>query len=279
MSTHAILSESATLDLSWFTTPQLHTHSDPVSSAAADVTVSELVIIGQRPAGWPTDNLPIGSIAFEDGYYGLWIKSSEDTGPGYSDTYNPTPNDHKIEVLVPGQRGVETAKAAAEVIAKIDKALLYNLSELGSVNTRIGTVLGSDVRQDWQALQVKVVESVPRNPNAQMAIDPVGDHPILYITPKILDYGGYARELVLGGKGMEYAILHEMAHITGPGLQWAWQQQFDWMQQTGNTNLDQYYAEPNVQLQAQENGINNIAVSIGLHIGIDIRHPDITYGW
>lgn len=47
----------------------------------------------------------------------------------------------------------------------------------------------------------------------------------------------------------------------------------------GNTNLDAYYAEPNVQLQAQENGINNIAVSIGLHIGIDVRHDDITYGW
>lgn len=134
------MNRSEPLDLSWFTTPQLHTHSDQPGTVgrSADTTVSELVIIGQHPIGWPTDNLPQGSVAFEDGYFGLWIKPTFETGPGYTEAYNPTPNDHKIDILVTGQRGIDTAIAAAKIIAKIDQALLNNMSEMGTVNARVG---------------------------------------------------------------------------------------------------------------------------------------------
>ena len=35
-------------------------------------TVSEIVVIGYRPPELPSTGIPPGSIAFEDGYYGIW---------------------------------------------------------------------------------------------------------------------------------------------------------------------------------------------------------------
>ncbi|WP_426000574.1 hypothetical protein [Caulobacter sp. DWR1-3-2b1] len=51
-------------------------------------TVSEIVVIGYRPPEWPSTGIPPGSIAFEDGYYGIW-KFLPDGSP--NGDYRPAP--------------------------------------------------------------------------------------------------------------------------------------------------------------------------------------------
>ena len=51
-------------------------------------TVSEIVVIGYRPPELPSTGIPPGSIAFEDGYYGIW-KFLPDGSP--NGDYRPAP--------------------------------------------------------------------------------------------------------------------------------------------------------------------------------------------
>lgn len=59
-----------------------------------DTVVSEIVIFGARPSGWPRTGIPPGSIAFQDGYYGIWLFRPDGS---INPDYPTTTTDPKIE--------------------------------------------------------------------------------------------------------------------------------------------------------------------------------------
>nr|WP_269716364.1 hypothetical protein [Caulobacter sp. NIBR2454] len=257
-------------------------HPTPDFVLAAATDVAELLVIGKRPDNWPETQLPIGAVAFEDGYYGLW-KKTEDGQTQYTAPHAEVPNDFAIDIQVSGAQGTQTALFLAKAIAAVDKKMLANFSPLASFASSAGTIRGSDVREDWQNLKVKVVtvipgyESTPADEQPVMAIRPDG---AMYVTPKIMDDGNYGDPNYMSGKGMNYAIMHEMAHQTDRGIAVAAEQQHQYRQQHEGS-LAGYYdrATPNKYMVEQEHQVNNIAINMGLYIGLDVPLTGITYGW
>lgn len=242
----------------------------------AENTVSEIIIIGRRPDDWPPTNLPVGAIAFEDGYFGLWVKTVDGVNQ-YERPVSVTPNDHPVKVLATGPKANETALLLAKVLAAIDAKLLQNISELGQVTTSAGIVRGDDIRQNWQSLSVRVVDKIP-NSSAELAVVFEAGDPVILVTPDIrLTYGDSTR---FGGNGMNFAILHELSHMTGTAARVQNEQQYQYRNATGDQTLSNFYAIPENKYRVeQEHQVNNIAISIGITAGIPVPTTDIKYGW
>lgn len=246
-------------------------------------TVDELVIIGQRPIGWPTDNIPVGSIAFQDGYYGIWkFNPDGSANPDYNiGLYS---NEHIIQFNVSAgntPQAVQVALKLAASIATIGHGLQY-LSATQTVTTAGGILRGEDFKLNWDWVNIKIVDQMPPGATGSPMVtswtpDGNGNYaPNIYVNVNVLDHYGQA-----DGSGLNFALMHEIAHLTTPGQRTANQMQLEYMNATGDKALvhwGDYIPAENPWHVNLEYTVNNIAITVADMLQIPVIHNPVN-GW
>ncbi|WP_157038965.1 hypothetical protein [Caulobacter segnis] len=241
------------------------------------------MIIGQRPISWPTDNIPPGSIAFQDGYYGMW-KFNPDGSPNPEYNVGLYSNEHIIKFDVSAAntpQAVLLALKLASSIATIGHGLSY-LSETQNINTAGGVLRGEDFKLNWDWVNIKIVDNMPDGSHGSPMVtswspDGTGNYaPNIYVNINALDHYGQA-----DGSGLNYALMHEIAHITTPGQQTANQMIMEYMNATGDTALahwGEYVPAENPWHAHLEYVANNIAITVADMLQIPVIHDPVN-GW
>lgn len=192
------------------------------TQATSSTVVSEIVIIGRRPPEWPSTNLPVGSIAFEDGYYGIF-RTLPDGTPNPNFSYQEQ-NDHIISIDVSAANtpaAVLTLLRLAPAVALLSYKISY-IGETQQINTSYGQVRTGEVQSIWNEINIKIVDNIAGTANADAAMvwgtQPDGTYgPTMLITPNILNT--YAGPSFSGDSGINYLLTHEIGHMTTPGNQ------------------------------------------------------------
>ena len=258
-----------------------------------DTVVSEIVIVGARPSGWPPTGIPPGSIAFQDGYYGIWLFRPDGsinpdyptttTDPKIEWTIDPnTPESQRLITLVGNalvrlQRGIQVIPDAAQISLKSGtlwgaqaKGALLDITQYPIKVVYTGAIPGAIGTQHQAAV---ILETAPPPPHSQ-----------LYITPALLNtdsYGDPAR--FPNDTGINFVLLHEMAHVITPVQQQTNQAYLDYFQRTGQSTLAHYndldskgefiHPEPRrVEMYA-----NDAAITLGNYLNIPV-YMTPTYG-
>lgn len=260
----------------------LKQNSPQASRSTSDTTVDELVIIGQRPPSWPIDNIPPGSIAFQDGYYGIWKYLPDGTiNTDYSYGYA---NPHYITY------DVSAANTPAAVLLALRLSTVVNnittgmngVWENNQIPTHYGMIRGGDFKFVWETTEIRIVDNIAGTANAELAMQwgtqangSVG--PIMYATPALANtYGGASFS---GDTGLNFALMHELAHITTIPNQEFNTQWNAYIEAGGNPDHAVWNAEPpNSYRQQIERTTNTVAIEMAQFIGLPV-FTDPTNGW
>lgn len=194
---------------------ELHSPSTAIDYTARTADVEEVLVIGRRPPSWPTDNLPIGSIAFEDGYYGIY-KTLPDGKPNPEYTAAEVMNPHHIAVTAQnGESAGAIAAKLAKGIAKVETGMAA-LTGLENIQTTAGVVRAEELKLLWQDVNFKFVDQIPNAPvTAPAALDWVDGKPVVIFSAAA---AAHADEAVYpDSKGVTYLIMHEIGHMTRVG--------------------------------------------------------------
>ncbi|WP_143324149.1 hypothetical protein [Caulobacter sp. X] len=164
----------------------------------------------------------MGSIAFEDGYYGIF-RTLPDGTPNPNFSYQEQ-NDHIISIDVSAANtpaAVLTLLRLAPAVALLSYKISY-IGETQQINTSYGQVRTGEVQSIWNEINIKIVDNIARTANADAAMvwgtQPDGTYgPTMLITPNILNT--YAGPSFSGDSGINYLLTHEIGHMTPPGNQ------------------------------------------------------------
>ncbi|WP_374471150.1 hypothetical protein [Phenylobacterium sp.] len=247
------------------------------------VDVSEIVVIGQRPWHWPDTGLPPGSIAFQDGYYGIWkylpdgnanpdYPSEPTTDPVIKWSIDPNTPESQALALKLGNTLVGVLRAA---LATPDQA---------TITTSAGTMTGAQLRGTITAITnnpIRVVYNgdipgAPGLPNDAAVVWENGQ-PHMYVTPSLLASGHYGDDAAFpNNSGMNFVVLHEMAHTFTP-VQQQWNSQIGaYYARTGASDQSQMWATDSqgelihVEARIVEQYANNAAISVANYFGLPV---------
>lgn len=252
------------------------------SSQTSTTTVDELVIIGRRPPEWPTNNLPLGSIAFDDGYYGILKQLPDGTlNPNY--TYGHE-NDHIISIDVSAANmglAVQLMLRLAPVVATWSSKISF-MGDSQWISTGYGQLRTGDVQSVWGEINIKIVETINGTANANVAMvwdfAPDGTYrPTMLFTPNILNYHADPAQYP-NNSGLNYVIGHEIAHMTRVGND-VFNTQYKAYLDAGGKREDWNDINPiNPWRETVEHAANNVGINLAIYLGLPVDTSP-TYGW
>jgi hypothetical protein len=252
------------------------------NATSSSTVVSEIVIVGHRPEGWPTTNLPVGSIAFDDGYFGIFRNLPDGTPNPYF-TYQE-PNDHIISIDVSAANtpaAVQTLLRLAPAVALLSHKVSF-IGETQQITTSFGQVRTGEVQSIWNEINIKIVDSIAGTASADAAMvwssQPDGTYgPTMLITPNILNT--YAGPGFADDTGVNYLLTHEIGHMTTPGNQ-AFNTYFSaYLSVGGQNTVENWNNEPaNPWREQVEHIVNNVGINIAIYLGLPV-YTTPTYEW